>query len=164
MTALVVAAVLAAALLVRALLGSPNDPVAVLAPSPQGAAATACSALVRDAPATVDGQSSRPTTPGSPFTAAWGDPAILLRCGVDRPPSLSASSQCFVIDGIGWLATQDGREVVDQSGPGTLTFTTIGRSAYVEVQVPDHYQPASNALVDLTRTIRNHTSQIRGCV
>ena len=32
------------------------------------------------------------TTPDTPFVVAWGDPAVVLRCGVARPASLQPGS------------------------------------------------------------------------
>lgn len=140
------------------------DDVEVTPPTPSAATARACAELVAAAPSSVAGAGARNASPASDFTAAWGDPAVLLRCGVPRPDAMTRTAQCFVIDGVGWLATQNGVEVDPaRFSGGTLVFTTIGRSAYVEVTVPDHYQPAADALVDLSRAIREHTAQQQPC-
>ena len=105
-----------------------------------------CAALLEALPDTVaDDLSSRDVSPSDALAAAWGDPAVVLRCGVPRPAAMVRTSACFEVNGVGWLATQDGREVTgDAPVDGTLTFTTIGRAAYVEVTVPamDDHQPA----------------------
>ncbi len=133
-------------------------------PNPTGTVATRCAALVAEAPGSVAGQASRDVSPASRYVAAWGDPPIVLRCGVPRPRALTPTSRCFVVDGVGWLATQDGVEVEPtRASDGTLEFTTVGRSAYVEVTVPDSYQPAADALVDLAGTVAEHTTQRRAC-
>lgn len=75
---------------------------------------------------------------------AWGEPAIVLRCGVPKPAALTATSRCDEVDGVGWFAEQV---------PGGYRFTTIGRSVYVEVSVPSDYAPEANALVDLAPAV-----------
>ncbi len=118
--------------------GSGSGAVEVTAPSPTGKAKDQCAALIEDLPVTVLGEKARDVTPADRSAAAWGDPPIVLRCGVQRPSALVATSACFEVNGVGWLATQNGREVAgDEPVKGTMTFTTIGRAAYVEVSVPD---------------------------
>lgn len=116
-------------------------------------------------PERVAGQPSRSVQPSDALGAAWGDPAIVLRCGVPKPPALTASSSCFLADGVGWFATQDGHPDDGlQPVTGELVFTTVGRTPYVELSVPPDYQPASDALVDLAPAVKATTSQQRPCV
>ena len=75
------------------------------------------------------------------------------------------TSSCSQVNGIGWLATQDGADVGgDQTVEGTITFVTITRSVYVEVTVPDDYAPQADPLVDLTSAIESTTTEVRQCV
>ncbi|MGH3473228.1 MAG: DUF3515 domain-containing protein [Nocardioidaceae bacterium] len=138
--------------------------VQVTPTEPAGVARQQCTRLVAHAPSSVDGQQRRSITPHDALAGAWGDPPIVLRCGVQRPAALRPTSQCFAINGVGWLVTQDGKEV-DPARPvtGTLVFTTIGRAAYVQVTVPDNYQPATDVLVDLTNVIKASTKTVRRC-
>jgi hypothetical protein len=154
------------AVVVRVVLDHASSPraVPVVAPVPRGQAGQACAALVSAAPARVSGQPARSTSPVSRFTAAWGEPAVVLRCGVPRPAALRPSSQCFEVDGVGWFATVGDRPAPQGPYSGTLTFTTIGRTANVEVTVPGSDQPAADALVDLAGTVRAHTSVVTPCV
>jgi len=78
--------------------------------------------------------------PDSPFVVAWGDPAVVLRCGVARPSQLTASSSEFVLvaNGVAFFQSEHHK---------THVFTAIDRAAYVEVQVPNSYaQPPLGAL------------------
>jgi Protein of unknown function (DUF3515) len=109
-------------------------------PLPGPAARTACESLSRRLPAVVQGQRRRRTDPSSSLTAAWGSPAITLRCGVSRPGHLAATSELTTVDGVDWFA---------EPVPGGYRFTTTGRTAYVEVSVPNAYQPEVAALTDL---------------
>ena len=129
--------------------------VEVDAPDPQPAAAPVCRRLVEALPDVVAGQQARSVAPSDALAAAWGDPPVVLRCGVGRPPERTRAARCDVINRVGWFArrTDDG-----------YLFTTIGRVAVVEVSVPDEYAPAGNALVDLARAIRTTVPLTRRCV
>ncbi|MDX6297184.1 MAG: hypothetical protein QOI51_1041 [Nocardioidaceae bacterium] len=144
--------------------GGAAGPVDVTGPRASGPVASQCAALVAATPSRVAGESRRVISPRDRFAAAWGDPPIVLTCGGSAPGALHATSQCFVVDRVGWLVTQRGKPV-DPTRPlsGEIDFTTIGRSAYVEVRVPGPYQPAADILVDLAGPIRRHTTQPHPC-
>jgi hypothetical protein len=123
-----------------------------------------CSSLVEALPDPVSNHDRRDVTPPDALGAAWGDPAIVLRCGVARPAALRRTSSCFEVDGVGWLATRAGKEATaTSSAAGTLTFTTIGRSVYVELDVPDAYQPQADPLVAVAAAVRSSTDEVRPC-
>jgi len=117
-------------------------------PKPASAkAAEECAQLTKDAPATVGGQKRRSTSPSSPLTAAWGDPAITLRCGVPEPgilvpgnPGYDPEADEAYLNGVAWL--------IQQTASG-YTFTAVQRAVFVEVDVPNAYTPQTNALIDL---------------
>ena len=90
---------------------------------------------------------------------------MVLRCGVPRPAALRPTSVCFEVNDVGWLATSDGRALRgDRPVDGTVTFTTIGRAAYVEVRVPDDGERSSVApLTDLAAPIRAAIPERRPC-
>jgi hypothetical protein len=111
-----------------------------------------CAALLADLPPSVAGQSRRLVA--GKVAGAWGDPPIILRCGVEKPASLKPTSACHEIDGVGWLAER-------QSG-GYL-FTTIGRKHHVSLEVPDDYEPAADALADVADLIARHLPVTRAC-
>ena len=113
--------------------------MAVPEPSPDAAGRSLCRPLLAGLPKTVLDGTRRTTTPGA-LTAAWGEPPITLRCGVPAPPTLTTSSECLEVDGVGWFAEQ---------AEGGMLYTTIGRAVFVELAVPSHYAPESGALVDV---------------
>lgn len=113
-------------------------------PAPPDPIRQRCAALMAALPETVLDQRRRAVEPGE-LSAAWGDPTITLRCGVDRPPGLGAASECFEVNGVGWFA---------EEAQGGYLFTTIGRPVYVQVGVPTAYAPEANALVDLADAVR----------
>jgi hypothetical protein len=120
-------------------------PVTVRAPSASPAAAAACTRLTTALPEEVRGQSRRTVEPSSDRTAAWGDPPIVVTCGVPRPPELQAESTLLTVDGVDWF--------VQPLTRGTR-FTSTGRVAYVRVEVPEDYTSASDALSDLDAAVR----------
>jgi hypothetical protein len=81
-------------------------------------------------PKTVAGQSVRPTSSSSDAVRAWGDPAIIARCGL--APIGPTTDQCVSVSGIDWVAhpLTDG-----------MRFTTYGRSPAIEILIPSAYKP-----------------------
>jgi hypothetical protein len=130
---------------VTALSGCSRAPLDVPAPTPSGSTADICLTLANQLPSSVLGFGRRDTVGNSAYTAAWGqDTVIVLRCGVTRPAALTPSAQVLEVNGVDWLPETFER--------GTV-FTTAGRSAYVEVQVPLSLRPEARVLVDLAEAI-----------
>jgi len=123
-----------------------------------GAEREACEALVEDLPGRVSDQPRRETE-GNPLGAAWGDPAIVLRCGVGTPSGYDKFAACQVANGLGWFVP-DG-EIADQSDD--LVMTTIERSPRVEVVVPAEHRPPAAVMVDLAEAIKQHTRLVKRC-
>jgi hypothetical protein len=127
--------------------------VAVVDPTPDPAGAAICTAVMADLPEQVLDQDRRTVEPGT-FSAAWGKPAIVLRCGVAAPPTLTPTSECLEVNGVGWFS---------EEATGGMIFTTIGRTANVEVSVPSAYQLGSGALVDLGAAVSTHDPVVTPC-
>jgi len=99
-----------------------------IAPAPL-ATADVCRAVSAAWPSDVGGQERREVSDVG-AGAAWGDPAIIVRCGV---PALGPTTDdCIEVDGLGWVA--------QPLSDGTR-FTTFGRDPAVEVLVPKAYAP-----------------------
>ncbi len=91
--------------------------------------------------------------------AAWGDPPIVLRCGVGTPPDYELFSACQRVAGVDWYAPED--QIADQ---GTeVVLTTIGRSPAVEVTVPAELRPPDGVLVDLAPALRARSRVTEPC-
>jgi predicted small lipoprotein YifL len=127
------------------LAGCGTGAVEVPPPSPDASVTRLCDGLRGRLPDTLGGQSRRETRPESGLTAAWGTPAIALRCGVPRPPSMRQTSGLVTVNGISWFPLPPDRPV---------TFTALGRQAYVEMTVPAKYAPPGDVLVELTGAIK----------
>ena len=86
--------------------------------------------------------------PDTPFVVAWGDPAVVLSCGADRPKSLHAGSSAqYFTNGPGTGPYYD----VVSSG-GANVWTTVDRAPYISITVPSKYQ-GGTVLPPLSRAI-----------
>ena len=152
--ALLSATALVAALLLAACSG--DGGVRVAAPSATGSAGKQCAALKAALPATLDGQKTRGTSPKAATAAAWGSPAIVLRCGVPIPAVLDPHSPVYdplsgahdaeEVNGVCWTS-----EPVDGGG---FRYTTLKQQAYVEVTVPGAYAHRQSPIGSLTGPIK----------
>jgi hypothetical protein len=110
--------------------------VPVPPPPAQGAEVdAACADLLAALPEEVDpGVARRPVEPDEGRAAAWGDPPVLLECGVAPP---ERNEPPFVVNGVAFTT----RDV----GPATR-WTTYGRTVLAAVTVPDDYSGAEIVL------------------
>lgn len=113
-----------------------------------------CRALIADAPALVADLPQR-RVEDARIGAAWGDPAVVLRCGVDEPEAFEPTSRCEVVGDIDWFS--------EDTADGYL-FTTVGRSVNVSVEVPAVHDPPADVLVDLADTVARHSLEEKPCV
>ena len=112
-----------------------------------------CKALFADGAQKVVGQ--KQVLVKDQNASAWGDPPIILRCGVESPAELGPASRCDMVAGVGWFT--------DTTADGYV-FTTIGRQLFVSVEVPRSYDPAADALVDLADSVKKHDPVVKPCV
>lgn len=138
------AAVVASILATTLLAGCSPGQVRVADDPQEPGTSAVCSALIAALPDTVNGQSRRDPTPDLPNVAVWGDPPILLRCGVPRPVQYAPSAQVFPIDDVAWLPV---------TGVNGEVFFATGRTVWVRVDVPEDYAPEANVLVDLAAAL-----------
>ncbi|HET8614154.1 MAG TPA: DUF3515 family protein [Actinomycetales bacterium] len=102
----------------------------------------ACARMAAELPEQLLHEARVATSVSSPAVAAWGDPAIIWRCGVEPPgPTIEV---CQAVNGVDW--------VVDPLDDGT-GFTTYGRSPAVQVLVPKAYAPEAFALTALSAAV-----------
>ena len=91
-------------------------------------------------------RAARPVDSPSPYVTAWGEPPVVLRCGVPRPPRLRADSEVLDISGVRWFAERAG---------ATTRYTAVDRPVYVEVTVPaaESSAPAARLATAITRAL-----------
>jgi hypothetical protein len=130
------------------LAGCTRAPEVALAPS---AGAPECASPAW--PATVSSLGRVTTTPESRSVAAWGDPAIIARCGL---PALTPTTlECVTVNGVDWVV----RELTDGSAA-----TTYGTDPAIEVLVPDAYGPVPLLLPAFTAAAQALPDNGRACL
>jgi len=104
-------------------------PSVKVAPPPALSAAQqrACQDLISALPTDLGDLPARPVDSSSPYVAAWGEPAVTLRCGLPRPPSFIATADVQQINGVTWFPERRG---------ATTAWVVVDRPVYVEVLVP----------------------------
>ena len=100
--------------------------------APPDGAGPACTGLVGRTPDQVLGAGRSTPPDAAAGIATWGDPAIVLRCGVRAAGPTSAP--CLTVDGVDWLLVEDADPV---------RFVTYGTRPVLEVSVPGEYERTS---------------------
>jgi len=151
------------ATLVALLSACASGPVAVDVPDVPDDEAAACRALVAALPDEVDGEERREVTGGDGRAAAWGDPAIVLRCGVPMPEEFSSTASCLEANGTGWFVPDAVLASDDQSRD--VTMTAVGVRPRVEVFLPGDYRPdgVANASARIGSVVADQLEEVRPC-
>jgi hypothetical protein len=120
-----------------------TGPVAVPVPSASAPlVVSACKNLLGSLPQQLDkGVERRPVTGDPARTAAWGDPAITLQCGVALPDQTATP---LVVDDLAFVTTQRA---------GRVTYTTQGRAVNVSLVVPTPYENQALLVLPLVKPI-----------
>ncbi|MER7464612.1 DUF3515 domain-containing protein [Streptomyces sp. NPDC097981] len=118
-------------------------------PTPPADVAGFCAALHKELPETVAGLARAETRPESDLTAAWGGSAIVLRCGIPKPPEMADVKEGGVeVNGVRWLL----KKLPDSTGGG-YRFITGLRLAYTEVRVDKEHATDAGMLVGLSAVV-----------
>ena len=105
-----------------------DAPLAVPVVPQPGSTSAGCSALDAALPMVLDGAQRRELAAAEPGVAAWGDPPIVLRCGIDDPTDLTCSASLDLINGVSWL-------VLTESG--STTYVAVDRSVRIALTLDD---------------------------
>jgi hypothetical protein len=113
-----------------------TGPLALVPVEAPHAGSAGCVALLGGLPAELtSGEKVLATLPlaepAPPATRAWGAPAsdpVVLRCGLTRPPELTATSRLREISGVRWLPV---------TGSGAATWYVVDRDVYLALTVPN---------------------------
>lgn len=75
---------------------------------------------------------------------AWGDPPIVLVCGIQSSPPPDA--QVITVNGVDWVS--------EETDAGTIFTTTrteaSNQEPTLQLRVPAHYRPEVNAIAELS--------------
>ena len=121
-------------LVVRGSGGDQEGPLALVPVEAPQAGSAECAKLIPALPAQLESKGTplqRRTIaePAPEATVAWGAPdSIVLRCGLNKPPELTPTSQLRSVNGVQWLPVE---------GPGASTWYVVDRGVYVAMTVPD---------------------------
>jgi hypothetical protein len=107
----------------------------------QGSENQFCADLGAILPVSLGGALLRDTKPDSLGTKAWGDPAIVLRCGVAIPEAFSTASQLLTVNNVNWYPEEL------QAG---VRFTSMETMEFVEVSIPSDYDKTAEILTKLS--------------
>lgn len=110
------------------------------------AAQRSCQELISALPVRLGERAARPVDSPSPYVTAWGDPPVVLRCGVPRPPAFRADSEVLDVNGVRWFAERRG---------DTTVFTAVDRAVHVEVTSPaaEASAPIARLATAITRAL-----------
>ncbi|WP_182377155.1 DUF3515 domain-containing protein [Nocardioides sp. WS12] len=152
------ATVLVAAGVVLAACGGP---VEVDVPDLSGADREACEAFAAELPESLAEQMRVDIEPADAPAAAYGDPAIVVRCGVPTPDGFDLTASCETANGVGYFIPD---EQYDDQGLD-LTLTAAGYEPRVEISIPATYRPNAGpaAMAVLAPLIKAHFTLVDDC-
>jgi hypothetical protein len=127
----------------------PVPPVTAPAPPNASAEAGPCARVLAELPLQLGALHPRVVHTTTPYVVAWGDPAVVLSCGVDRPRDLRPTSGAqYFANGPAHGPFYD----VTSAGDDANVWTTVDRGPYIAITVPKSYQGA-DILPPLSRAI-----------
>ena len=132
---------------------SPSAPVALPAirvaapPALSTAGQRSCRELISALPTVLGDRPARPVDSPSPYVVAWGEPPVVLRCGVPRPAAFIRTADTLVISGVTWFAERRG---------ASTAWTVVDRPVYVEVVAPadDASDPPARLATAVSRALK----------
>jgi hypothetical protein len=127
-----------------------TGPLALVAVDAPDASAPGCTGLLPALPEKLPNKGGTLTRlalaePAPAGAAAWagdrGEP-VVLRCGLGKPPELTATASLKTVDKVTWLPVD---------GPGAITWYTVDRTVYIALTVPA--DTGTGPLQDMSETI-----------
>ncbi|MFI7079871.1 DUF3515 domain-containing protein [Micromonospora sp. NPDC049903] len=120
-----------------------TTPVEMAAPELAERPTVVCRALLSQLPDTVRDLSQRPVSAGPEQNAAYGDPAMTVACGAERP-ALARDAHLYLVNSVCWFAVE---------GPDATELTTVDRETEVTLRVPHFYGEALQWAAPISATI-----------
>ncbi len=120
-------------------------------PPGPGAADPACAQVLVQLPSELRGDARRETTGQS--TAAWGDPPVELRCGVE--PLGPTTDPCVPIGEVDWVLREEA---------GDTVYTTYGRVPAVELRLPGSDPPGTDVVLAAVSSAVSFVPAERRCL
>jgi Ni,Fe-hydrogenase III small subunit len=103
-----------------------TSPVTLQASPLASGPAAVCHSFVTQLPSAVRAKQRRPVTEGTDQNAAYGDPPMIVQCGV-AAAHIQPTDELYRLDDVCWHYREDS---------GATVWTTVDRSVAVRVTVP----------------------------
>lgn len=118
----------------------PSGAISATAPPRADVDAAACAKVLAQLPVSLGRLQPRIVRPkpDTPFVVAWGNPAVILRCGENRPAALSSGSAAQFQN----TGSLSGPYFDVQRDGDANVWTSVDRAAYISVTIPSRYQGA----------------------
>lgn len=151
------ASLLAAGLLLTACGG----PIEVDVPTMTQPQRAMCDALTAALPDSFAEQARTEVEPTDAPAAAYGDPAIVVTCGVAKPEGFDLTAACEVADGVGFYIPDEQYDDQDLD----VTLTAAGYEPRVEARIPAEYRPnaVAAAMSVLAPLVKQHLTLVEPC-
>jgi hypothetical protein len=133
--------------------------VPVEAPAVGGSDAAACADLVDALPDTLAGEPRREVEPADSAAAAWGEPAIVLTCGVDEPAAYDDFASCIEVDDTGWFTPEESLSDPDVD----LVVTELTHRPRVSLLVPAEHRGQDSVLAGVAGPVRETLERASRC-
>jgi hypothetical protein len=149
------------------LAGCGDDPPEIHASEMSAEDAQACRDFVAALPDTLAGQEAVEVTGDTEYGAAWGDPAIVLTCGVDVPPDFEDTSTCIAVKRTGWFVPDDVfKDMFEGDETTDVPMTEMNYRPRIHVDLPGEYRPDGfpNTAGGLADLIESDLERVGECI
>ncbi|WP_164519533.1 DUF3515 domain-containing protein [Nocardioides ferulae] len=136
--------------------------VQVDSPDVSAADAAACESVLDALPDRLADHEEREVRPDGALARAYGDPAIVVVCGVGEPEGFDVGSACEEANGVGWYFPES--QFDDQDAD--IVLTAVDHTPRMQVLVPGDYRPEGVAavLAQLAGPVGDHLEKTGDCV
>ena len=149
------------------LAGCGDDPPEIHASDLSAEDAQACRDFVAGLPDTLAGQDAVEVAGDTEYGAAWGDPAIVLTCGVEEPPAFTDTSTCIAVKRTGWFVPDDVFQDMFEGDETTdVPMTEMNYRPRIHVDLPGEYRPDGfpNTAGQLAELIERDFERVGECL
>ena len=126
--------------------------VEIDSPDVDAATRATCEGFLNALPDTLSEQKSVEVTPDDALGRAWGDPAIVVTCGVATAKGFTKFSSCWEANGVGWYVADEQIE----NASAEMVLTTIGYRPRVEIRLPAELRPPDAVTVEVGEVVAKH--------
>ncbi|MDT0202900.1 DUF3515 family protein [Nocardioides sp. AE5] len=117
----------------------------------------ACESFLADLPDPLLGEPGVEVSPDDALGRAWGDPPIVVTCGVGVPDGFTEFALCDEVNGIGWYVPDSAVADLDGGdGGGDVVLTVITHAPRIEVQLPAAHRPPADVMALVSDLVNEH--------